>query len=55
MGAALLLGGGTIGLADIAGAVLVAAGAGARKQDNGKKRYAAAPQLGRTRTGAPRA
>ena len=42
MGAALLLGAGTIGLADIAGAVLVAArvaaGAGARKQDNGKKK-----------------
>ena len=65
-GAALLLGGGTIGLADIAGAVLIAAGAGARKQDNGKKKIrggaAARPDAdGGTaclahiaRTGAPR-
>ncbi|HWN60690.1 MAG TPA: hypothetical protein VNO25_08480 [Streptosporangiaceae bacterium] len=54
-----MLGGGTIGLADIAGAVQGAAGvaakAGTRKQENEKKRYAAAPQLSRTRTGAPRA
>jgi len=55
----------TIGLADVAGAVLVAAGvaagAGTRKmgrRETGQreeKDTAAAPQLSRTRTGAPRA
>jgi hypothetical protein len=70
MGAALPLGGETIGLADIAGAVLVgagvAAGAGARRPDNGGERNgggaAAQPDAdGGTaclahiaRTGAPR-
>ncbi|MGH3227330.1 MAG: dienelactone hydrolase family protein [Streptosporangiaceae bacterium] len=73
MGAELLLGAGTIGPADVAGAVLVAAGvalpfagpfsggAGARRtgeektRQRKKKDTAAAPQLSRTRTGAPRA
>ena len=85
MGAELVLGAGTVGPADVAGAVLVAAGvavgAGARtagQQETGrqqagqpgagqqgagqpetgereKKDTAAAPQLSRTRTGAPRA
>ena len=71
MGAALLLGAGTIGPADVAGAVLVAAGvavaisgrAGAGESRAGagettqqqKEDTAAAPQLSRTRTGAPRA
>ncbi len=60
MSAALLLGAETIGLADIAGAVLVgagvAAGAGARRPgQREEKGTAAAPQLSRTRTGAPRA
>jgi hypothetical protein len=64
MGAELLLGAGTVGPADVAGAVLVAAGvalpisggAGTRKTRQQKKKYtAAAPQLSRTRTGAPRA
>ena len=65
MGAELLLGAGTIRPADVAGAVLVAAGVaagtGARPTKQGKSRErekkdtAAAPQLGRTRTGAPRA
>jgi drug/metabolite transporter (DMT)-like permease len=64
MGADLLLGAGTIGPADVAGAVLVAAGvaagagAGAGAARTGQrmeKDTAAAPQLGRTRTGAPRA
>jgi hypothetical protein len=60
MGAALLLGAETIGLAGFAGAVLVAvgvaAGAGARRPgQRGEKDTAAAPQLSRTRTGAPRA
>ena len=65
MGAELLLGAGTIRPADVAGAVLVAAGVaagtGTRPTKQGKSRErekentAAAPQLGRTRTGAPRA
>jgi hypothetical protein len=60
MGAELLLGAGTIGPADVAGAVLVAvgvaAGAGAvRTGQRKKKDTAAAPQQSRTRTGAPRA
>jgi drug/metabolite transporter (DMT)-like permease len=64
MGAALLLGAGTIRLVDVAGAVLVAAGvalpfsggAGAgRTREREEKDTAAAPQLSRTRTGAPRA
>jgi drug/metabolite transporter (DMT)-like permease len=63
MGAALLLGAGTIRLADIAGAVLVGvgvaagAGAGARARTGERREEdtAAAPQLSRTRTGAPRA
>ena len=60
MSAALLLGAERIGLADIAGAVLVgagvAAGAGARRPgQRDEKDTAAAPQLSRTRTGAPRA
>jgi drug/metabolite transporter (DMT)-like permease len=60
MGAALLLGAGMIRLADVAGAVLVAggvaAGAGAGKTGpRQEKDTAAAPQLSRTRTGAPRA
>ena len=59
-GAPLALGAGTIGLAGMAGAVLVAAGiaagAGARKTgQREEKDTAAAPQLSRTRTGAPRA
>jgi drug/metabolite transporter (DMT)-like permease len=75
MGAALLLNAGTVRPADMAGAVLVAAGvaagAGTRTRARGASRHgasrhgeterqdeevtAAAPQLGRTRTGAPRA
>ena len=69
MGTELLLGAGTIGPADVAGAVLVAAGvalpfsggAGAGRagqQETGqqqKEDTAAAPQQSRTRTGAPRA
>jgi drug/metabolite transporter (DMT)-like permease len=68
MGAELLLGAGTIGPADVAGAVLVAAGVAlafsasagaragtARTGQRKEKDTAAAPQLGRTRTGAPRA
>jgi drug/metabolite transporter (DMT)-like permease len=60
MGAELLLGAGTIGPADVAGAVLVAAGvaagAGAARTGQRKKKdTAAAPQQSRTRTGAPRA
>jgi drug/metabolite transporter (DMT)-like permease len=63
MGAELLLGAGTIGPADVAGAVLVAAGvaAGARRgghAETGQQQEedtAAAPQQSRTRTGAPRA
>ena len=64
MGAELLLGAGTVGPADLAGAVLVAAGvalpfsgdAGSRKTRRRQKEdTAAAPQLSRTRTGAPRA
>jgi drug/metabolite transporter (DMT)-like permease len=68
MGAELLLGAGTIGPADVAGAVLVAAGVAlafsagagagagaARTGQRTEKDTAAAPQLGRTRTGAPRA
>ena len=65
MGAELLLGAGTIGPADVAGAVLVAAGVAlpisgpipgaARTEQQKEKDTAAAPQLGRTRTGAPRA
>jgi drug/metabolite transporter (DMT)-like permease len=60
MGAELLLGAGTIGLADLAGADLVgagvAAGAGTGKPgQREEKNTAAAPQLSRTRTGAPRA
>ena len=69
MGAELLLGAGTIGPADVAGAVLVAAGvalpfsggAGAGRagqQETGQQQEedtAAAPQQSRTRTGAPRA
>jgi drug/metabolite transporter (DMT)-like permease len=68
MGAELLLGAGRIGPADVAGAVLVAAGvalpisgpfsggAGAARTGQRKKKdIAAAPQQSRTRTGAPRA
>ena len=68
MGAELLLGAGRIGPADVAGAVLVAAGvalpisgpfsggAGAARTGQRKKKdTAAAPQQSRTRTGAPRA
>jgi drug/metabolite transporter (DMT)-like permease len=64
MGAELLLGAGTVGPADVAGAVLVAAGvglsisggAGAREtRQQEKEDTAAAPLLSRTRTGAPRA
>ena len=69
MGAELLLGAGTIGAADVAGAVLVAAGvaagagagragggvAGRRAGQQQEEDTAAAPQQSRTRTGAPRA
>ena len=72
MGAAVLLGAGTVRLADVGGALLVAAGvvAGTRGTAPGPRARrtahstrawrkgevtAAAPQLSRTRTGAPRA
>jgi hypothetical protein len=60
MSAELLLGAGTIRLTDVAGAVLVdagvATGAGTGKPgQREEKNTAAAPQLSRTRTGAPRA
>jgi drug/metabolite transporter (DMT)-like permease len=66
LGAALLLGAGTIRLADVAGAVIVAAGTGTRRtrqlgtRQLGTRQWekedtAAAPQQSRTRTGAPRA
>jgi drug/metabolite transporter (DMT)-like permease len=63
MGAELLLGVGTIRAADVAGALLVAAGVAAgagagktrKKRQREKEASAAAPQLSRTRTGAPRA
>jgi drug/metabolite transporter (DMT)-like permease len=64
MGAELMLGAGTIRPADVAGAVLVAAGVAAgageetgpqREEEPREAGTAAAPQLSRTRTGAPRA